>query len=225
MLKKMFLIVLMVPSITIAMDEVHRCIIEESHRYENDDEMLCYFAKKDLFIECCVQASTTHTPSIQELITNSDSPYVLMTPRDLFVRLLKNMPVQADANKENFPPYYTTTLNGIKTHLVIQKVSQFPFAVEPGIGYKKPERQSVPEQLSTPIEIREYDFDLNPEWCVFPPALQRFKRDYTPAPITSKTLAERHPDIVGFELSSEDFATEHAAHHKKVVALFKALIQ
>ena len=55
--------------------------------------------------------------------------------------------------------------------------------------------------------------------------MHTIKKDITPAPFTSKLLEERHPDTVGFELSSEDFETEHATHHQKVVALFKALMQ
>src|SRR5438105_4443694 len=158
MFKKIFLAVLIIPSIAVSMDsmdEVHRCIIAESHRYENDDEMHCYFAKKDLFMECCVQALITREQSIHELVAkikqktiNIDSPYVLMTTRDLFVRLLKNIPVKLNLNKENFPPCYTIDLNDIKAGLMIQKVSQFPFFVEPGVGYKKPEIQSIPQQPS-----------------------------------------------------------------------------
>src|SRR5579872_239271 len=111
MFKIISLVALMVTSFAVSMDEAYHCIIKESHRYENNDEMKCYFAKKDLFIECCVEASRSNASSVQELlekikqkIIRIDLPYVFLTPQDVFVRLLKNISVKLLSNKEIFPP-------------------------------------------------------------------------------------------------------------------------
>ena len=225
MFKRMILIIFMIPSIIVPMDEAHRCIIEESHRYENDDEMKCYFAKKDLFIECCVQAAKTKKNSIQELLAKIKQKIINIDSRDVFVRLLKNIPVESTSDNDKFPPCYMIDVSGIKAHLYIQKISKFPFSVDPGIGYKKPEVQHIPQPSFISIEIEEYDFDLDPSCLVFPLSTQTPNKDEKPAPFTSKLLEDRHPDTVGFELSSENFETEHMMHHKKIIVLFEALIK
>jgi hypothetical protein len=73
------------------------------------------------------------------------------------------------------------------------------------------------------LEINEYDGDLDCAYFVLPPSVSQ-SSSIKPQPFISRTLEERHSEIVGFELVCDNnLEKDHHQHHQKVITIFNAL--
>lgn len=131
------------------LDSIKACIIEDATQlYAHDETSRVYFTRTSLYLECLAEIAKTISTECatlsadsankvkiieyfnekdrEELLNACDFEEVNLCPRDLFYRLLSNIPLNRISQEEEFPPRYQVKLNGIDTVLQICKSTKLP---------------------------------------------------------------------------------------------------